>query len=477
MGIKLRFTEAHYRQVSQLLADMTREQCCFLVCGEGRGDGGETLLLTRAVLPLHAGDLLIHAPDQLSVDPRAMLRVTREAQAFGGTLCMVHTHPMAEGHVEFSLADEIGNRDTFRFFTRRLPGKANSCLVFDRSLKCVAGRVYSSASEWVEIDEVIVLSHQHRQDLTSWGKNTEMVIQEQFQRQALLLGEEGQRRVSQLEMAFVGCGGIGSVAAVAAAHSGVSKFMLIDFDVVGSTNLPRLIGTAPTDVGKPKVDVAERYIRAHCPEASIRKYCFPIEEPEILPALASLDAIICGTDDTTSRAYLNQVCQQYYVPVLDLGLQFAADPDSGELIKEVGRANLILPGTPCLCCTGQVDPGVLRAEGLPPDERARQAAEGYVVGVDLTEPSMMVFNLQVVGRGMQHFIAWVTGLPGISYAEIFENFRFFGLTRNPGLQPVRKRHQPGCIICGPESRVAGLGGGQAMFTRPRPRAWVAPGRA
>lgn len=469
MSIKLRFTEAHFRHVCSLFADTTREQCCFLVFGEARGGDDETLLLSHKVLALEPEELLIHAPDQLSVDPKAMLRVTREAQAVGGSLCMVHTHPMSVGHVAFSTADDIGNLDTFRFFTRRLPGKANSCLVFDRTLKCVAGRVYTSATEWVEIDEVVVLGFEHRKTLTSWGGNRGREVGEQFHRQALLLGAEGQRLLGQLRVGIVGCGGIGSVAAVAAAHSGVSDFTLVDFDVVSKTNLPRLICVRPSDVGRQKTAIAERYIRAHNPGASVRTFQIPVEAPEILPFLAGLDAVICATDDTTSRAYLNQICQQYYVPVLDLGVQFAADPATGKLSKEVGRTNLMLPGTPCLYCTGQVVQEVLRAEGLPPEERARQAAEGYVVGVEVAEPSMMVFNQQVAGRGLQHLLAWATGLPGIQYADTFENFRFFGLGRTPGLQAVRKRHQHGCIVCGPESRVAGLGDGQAMFTKPRPR--------
>jgi molybdopterin/thiamine biosynthesis adenylyltransferase len=387
----------------------------------------------------------------------------------GGSLCMVHTHPMSIGSVAFSQADDIGNVDTFRFFSRRLPGKANSCLVFDRTLKCAAGRVYTSASEWKRIEEIVVLGSEHRQVLTScagtkWGK-----MEEQFDRQALLLGAEGQRQLGQLRLGIIGGGGIGSLAAVVAAHSGVTDFVLVDFDVVAKTNLPRLIGVNPLDVGMLKTVLAERYIRAHRPDATVSCFQIPVEAPELLSILASLDMIICGTDDTTSRAYLNQLCHQYHVPVLDLGVQFAADPSTGKLTKEVGRANLMLPGSPCLSCTGQIDPEVLRAEGLPPEERARQAAEGYVAGVDVPEPSMMVFNLQVVGRGMQHLMAWVTGLPGISYAELFENFRFFGLTRDPGLQPVRKRHQSGCISCGPESRIAGAGDGQKMFVHPRPR--------
>jgi molybdopterin/thiamine biosynthesis adenylyltransferase len=321
----------------------------------------------------------------------------------------------------------------------------------------------------MEIDEVVVLGHEHREPLTSWAANLGKEVGEQFHRQALLLGAEGQRRLGQLRVGIVGCGGVGSIAAQTATHSGMSDFVLIDFDVVARTNLPRLVGVKPSDLGMPKVAITKRYILEHNPDASVRTFQVPVEAPGLLPTLAGLDVVICATDDTTSRAYLNQLCQQYYVPVLDLGVQFAADPANGTLSKEVGRANLVLPGTPCLSCTGQVVQEVLRSEGLSLEERERQIAEGYVVGANVSEPSMMAFNQQVTGRGLQHLIAWATGLPGIPHAETFENFRFFGLTRAPGLQPVRKRHQPGCIICGSENRVAGLGEGQAMFTLPRSR--------
>ena len=34
MGIRMRILDAHHRLLLNLLSDMTREQACFLVCGE-----------------------------------------------------------------------------------------------------------------------------------------------------------------------------------------------------------------------------------------------------------------------------------------------------------------------------------------------------------------------------------------------------------------------------------------------------------
>ena len=461
--------EAHRRTLCGLLADMTREQGCFLVCGAAKGIDDETILLVREVIPFAPGDLRIHSPDQLSVEPSAMLRAARRAQQLGGSVCMVHTHPMCNGWVEFSEADDFGNRRTFDFFTRMLPGQPNSCLVWDNSMECVQGRVYTSSISWHPIGSVEVVSGTKRMVQVSRvieHRETEQA-QSQFDRQARLIGEEGQRILGVLRGGIIGGGGIGSLAAVLCIHSGITDLLVVDYARLSGTNLPRVIGSTPSDVGTKKVVLMKRYADAHRPNARIHPAAIPVESPELLSMLASLDFVICGTDDTTSRAYLNQLCHQYYVPILDLGVQFFADPSTEKLVKEVGRVNLMLPGSPCLACSGQIDPHLLQAEGLPANEREKRQREGYVTGVDVTEPSMMVFNMQVVGRGFQHLMTWVTGLvaPPLDTLELFQ---FLGLSGSEsGIRRARKRTRPGCPICSESSLVMGAGDKVGMLVSPR----------
>lgn len=468
MRYRMRIQEQQRRQLRALLSDMTREQGCFLVCGTAQAGDNEIILLVREVLPLSLSDLRVHAPDQLSVEPSAMLRAARRARSLGGSLCMVHTHPMSNGEVAFSTADDYGNFRTFEFFERVLPGELNSCLVWDSTLECVQGRVYTSPSTWYPIDQVEVVSGErrvvHRARIPPPADIREEM--NQFDRQARLLGLEGQRQLGQLKIGFIGCGGIGSVAAVLCAHSGLKEFTLVDFDTVSMSNLPRILGATPSDVGSLKIDVVRNYINAHKPDASVYAYRAPVEAPGLLPILANLDAVICGTDDTTSRAFLNQLCHQYNVPILDMGVQFAVDPATGELVKEVGRVNLMLPGSACLACSGQIDPVLLQEEGLAPGERERRMAEGYIVGVNVPEPSMMMFNMQVAARGVQQLIAWVTGLAAPS-SDVFENFRFLGLNAATGIKQVKKYRNPKCSICGAEDSIQGLGDRLRMLVGPR----------
>lgn len=468
MDYRMRMLTAHRCQLRDLLSDTSREQACFLMCSVAHGSD-ETILLVREVVPLDRADLSIHAPDQLSVAPAAMLRVARRAQQLGASACMVHSHPMCDGMVEFSSADDYGNLRTFEFFSRMLPGEAHSCLVWDGALECVAGRVYESPTRWWPLSKVEVVSGERRSVHRERSEEASHVGLA-FDRQTRLLGKDGQQCLSTLRVALVGCGGIGSVAATLLVHSGVRKFTLIDFDRIEQANLPRIIGATPDDVrlGMDKVEVTRRYIQAHAPDADVTVLRIPVEDPAALPHLAGMDVIVCGTDDTTSRAYLNQVCHQYYVPILDLGVQFGADPESGRLVKEVGRCNLMLPGTPCLCCSGHVDPHLLAFEGLQATEQVRRRAEGarYVVGSDVPEPSMMVFNMQVAASGILRLTEWVTGLRAYDGA-VYDSFRFLGLVGEVGSKPVRKRSDSGCPFCGSDAQLLGVGSMDAMLVAPR----------
>lgn len=465
MNFRMKMLDVHRGQLRGLLADMTREHACFLVCHTAQGRD-EVVLLVNEVVPILPEHLLIHKPDQLSVDPDALLKVARRAARTGGCVCMVHTHPMSAGHVQFSRADDVGNRATFGFFSRMLPGQPNSCLVFDADLACVAGRVYSSASEWRPITSVDVVNGE------TWSRASHRAAQapalgEQFSRQAKLLSKVGQNVLRSTRIGIIGVGGIGSAVGQLLVHSGVCNFLLIDFDNVETSNMPRIVGCTPDDVSAKasKVEILRRYIPSHDPNAVVHIIRDPVEDPRHLADLVSMDAVVCGTDDTTSRAFINQFCHQYYVPVLDLGVEFGADNASGTLVKEIGKINLMLPGTPCLHCSGEIDPKRLADESLTEEQRA--AAGRYVSGINVLQPSMMVFNMQVASRGVQHLIAWFTGLSGLD-RDCMEHYRFLGLNSASGIKAVRKRSDANCLLCSANATLLGKGGSARMLVSPRP---------
>lgn len=93
----------------------------------------------------------------------------------------------------------------------------------------------------------------------------EHLVREQLARNYAFLGEEGVARVRRASVVIVGCGGVGSWAAVMLARSGVARLRLIDFDYVTLSSLNRHATAGLADVGTPKVQCVARALRGITP--------------------------------------------------------------------------------------------------------------------------------------------------------------------------------------------------------------------
>ena len=86
-------------------------------------------------------------------------------------------------------------------------------------------------------------------------------MKEEFEREAMLLGEDAINKLNNSSVALFGLGGVGSYTAEALARSGVGKILLIDNDTVSKSNINRQLCALQSTVGKYKVDViAERLL-------------------------------------------------------------------------------------------------------------------------------------------------------------------------------------------------------------------------
>ena len=93
----------------------------------------------------------------------------------------------------------------------------------------------------------------------------EELVREQLARNYAFLHEDGVARVRAASVVIIGCGGVGSWAAVMLARSGVAKLRLVDFDYVTLSSLNRHATAALADVGTPKVQCVAHALRAIAP--------------------------------------------------------------------------------------------------------------------------------------------------------------------------------------------------------------------
>ena len=85
-------------------------------------------------------------------------------------------------------------------------------------------------------------------------------------RTALLIGEEGVKKLKNSRVAVFGLGGVGSYCAEALARAGVGELLLVDKDTVEESNVNRQLVALYSTLGKPNAGYFAR-LRGYCARA------------------------------------------------------------------------------------------------------------------------------------------------------------------------------------------------------------------
>ncbi|MGI9531996.1 HesA/MoeB/ThiF family protein [Lutimonas sp.] len=131
-----------------------------------------------------------------------------------------------------------------------------------------------------------------------------------FIRQTTLpeLGARGQEKLLASKVAIVGCGGLGSTAAVYLAASGVGHIHLIDYDTIDTSNLHRQVFYTLDEVGTPKVTSLARHIENISPFVTVSYSDQPIAKNSIDEELQDYPVILDCTDSLPTKYLLNDYC-------------------------------------------------------------------------------------------------------------------------------------------------------------------------
>lgn len=229
-----------------------------------------------------------------------------------------------------------------------------------------------------------------------------------YARQAALFGDEGQRFLERAKVAVFGLGGLGSHVCQQMAYLGVRRFVLADDDPVDLTNLNRLVGATPDDIGEPKTIVAERLVRSIQPEASIVVVDKKLPHPEVDAAAQGADLIFGCFDNDYPRLLVTSMASRLKIPYIDAasGVELDQGPAYGGRVICAG----ITPG--CLYCLGLLDQNEIRRAQMS-DEELEVEARIYGVPVESlrgTGPSVVTINGVVASLATTEAMVLLTGL-------------------------------------------------------------------
>lgn len=403
--------------------------------------GGDVVLAKRLLVVPDDG-YQVRRIDQLRLDPIVINRLVREARDHGLSVLTIHTHPGAQ-RPWFSQADDAGDARFIPSLLAQMPGPHGS-LVLAGETGVPTGRAWTEPGV------------QHPIRMRVVGNSLQVFPaapprdQEEpwFARQRLALGKGGQVVLRDLHVAVVGLGGIGSVVLVQLAHLGVGRITVVDGDCVESSNVSRILGATRHDAGVTrKVDVAARYVDRLGLGTEIRVVRGHLGA-DVSPAeLEDSDVVFSCVDTHTPRALLNRLAYERAVPVIDLGSAFRANGD-GRVVAGAGRVVVVGPGRSCLGCWGHLDPARLRIEALPQSDRVRLAADGYVQGADIAQPSVIAFNTSVAGAAVVELLRLVTGFAGADDPPMRLSFDF----TTGSVRRNRLIASDACRICSPTQR-------------------------
>lgn len=142
-------------------------------------------------------------------------------------------------------------------------------------------------------------------------------MEEQFQRTAMLLGQDGVQQLQNARVAVFGLGGVGGYVVEALCRAGIGALDLIDKDEVSLSNLNRQILATRATVGMPKTQAARRRVAEINPGCTVREYpMFYLPETADAFDFTQYDYIADAVDTVTAKLLLVQKAKECGTPII-----------------------------------------------------------------------------------------------------------------------------------------------------------------
>lgn len=365
-------------------------------------------LVTHQVVDIPAAEKISASPMHVTWSTTGFMRLLGDALITGKVPAIVHTHPGS--YAFFSDQDDRNERELAR--TASLKGVRGLVSIVLGGDGSVCARIWLDGGTYLLADAVQVVGGRFTRHSRVPAEGT---ISSHLDRQRRLFGEDFNTTLRSLRVCVVGCGGTGSPVALLLARLGVGHIYLIDNDVLAESNLNRVHGSRRSDVGASKVDILKREIEAMGVECHVVTTKAWVKSPDVRDALKASDFVFGCTDDNSGRIFINRLAYFYGIPLIDVGLRMIAPTETHNADLN-GRVTTVLPGRPCLICSGVVNAARANEEDLErtrPEEFQRRKDEAYVIGGGDPAPAVVTFTTEMAAVAVDELIAALTGFHGM----------------------------------------------------------------
>ena len=400
--------------LGQLVRADGQEDLCLATYRPSIGEARVSALVTGAIPP-EPGERLVHG--NVTVTAEYILRAVGIAQGKDSGLVLLHSHPGASRWQGMSGPD----RDTeasYAHLVREVTGLPFVGMTLATGNNTWSARHWDTGTgrraDCTHSTNVRVIGERLS---VSWNDDLYPAPQPtgaQF-RTLSSWGRERQADLTRRRVLVVGAGSVGLDVVVRLAASGLCHITVMDFDLVQSHNLDRLIGSSRKDarLRRPKTHVAHREgIRAAtASNCAIDVSTLSICEPEGLLLALDHDLIFSCVDRPWPRAVLNALAYSDLIPVIDGGI--AIDTfDNGEMRGATWRSHVLRPGRACMSCNRQLDLGqvIPDRQGLLEDPKYIARAGG---SNGLINPNVAPLSVSVTASLLAQYVSFSVAPAGL----------------------------------------------------------------
>ncbi len=140
---------------------------------------------------------------------------------------------------------------------------------------------------------------------------------EQFNRTALLYGENAVKKLSECRVAVFGIGGVGGYVCEALVRSGVGIIDIIDDDKIAVSNINRQIIALHSTVGRYKTDVMKERLLDINPDVTVHTHrVFFNSETADQFSFSDYDYVVDAIDSVSGKIALAVLCEKAGTPII-----------------------------------------------------------------------------------------------------------------------------------------------------------------
>ncbi|MBD5337083.1 MAG: HesA/MoeB/ThiF family protein [Bacteroides sp.] len=136
-----------------------------------------------------------------------------------------------------------------------------------------------------------------------------------YSRNEKVIGKIGQERLKNGSVLVIGCGALGSPAAMYLAGAGVGRIGIVDFDTIDPTNLQRQLFYREADAGKSKAVTLANRMRELNSEVEVEYLETLLTSRNGRQIISAYDFVIEATDNPSSKYLIDELCHDCKKPV------------------------------------------------------------------------------------------------------------------------------------------------------------------